>query len=97
MNINEARTGQAAMCDEPIKQEKHLDLHCEINGMQGCIESLSYLLRKITNEHENKLSECEEKQQQPTLLLVLDQGPQALRETNSQIHDLINRIDQCLF
>ena len=88
---------QGAECTEPCRQEKHIDLHHSILSGQSCIESLEHLLYKITNEDQKRNIECEEKKQTPTLLTILDHGPEALRETNSQIHDLINRIDQCLF
>jgi len=84
-------------CETACKQEKHMELHHAIVSGQSCVESLEHLLYKINNQSAVAPPACNEEQQQPTLLTILDHGPEALREINSNIHDLINRIDQCLF
>lgn len=91
-------TAMNAPCEAmPDRQDKHMELHYSIMDSKSCVAALERLLQRINHETQPIAPGDEPKQPEPSLLILLDGGPDQVRNTNSRIHDLIDHIENCLF
>lgn len=80
----------------PTRKEKHIELHQAIIDVCSVISHLKSLTERIRGA-EPKDPECLKTNDSPTLSEVLNHGAGALRETTSEIHSIIDALEEALF